>query len=168
MRCLLIASTLVLTACGGSGEEERGALNVEDRALANRIEDLAALEKNEAEAAVPEPASPLEPISYEDVAKELKPGAGCDLSVDGRFLLVAVTGDAIVKTRGRIVHLKQDGSPAETGGFFRGEGLSVSVGRIGADRIIVDETARWPAEAAVRRAGDEKPVTIAGTWRCGA
>jgi hypothetical protein len=165
MRSLLLPLLLLLTACGGGGDDAGG--NAVDPAFLNRIEDLSVLEKNEAEAA-PGPSFPLEPVSFEDVARELAPGAGCDLMADGRFLFVAVGQDAIARVRGKIVHLKPQGPLADTGGYFTGEGLSVSIGRVSPDSVSADGTARWPAEIAVRQKADEKPQTRSATWRCGA
>lgn len=168
MRHLVLAFALILTACGGGDEEESGALNIEDRALANRIEDLAVLEKNEAEAAAPKPLLPIEPLSHDEIARELQPSAGCDLSVGDQMLLVAGTNDAIVKADGKIVHLERQGRPTPTGGYFTGGGLSISIGRASPDGEAGEKASSWPAEASIRHVSEEKPQTIKAIWRCGA
>ncbi|QPQ55947.1 hypothetical protein IC614_05030 [Allosphingosinicella flava] len=163
----LLSVLLLLAGCGDGGE---GASNADNPALTNEIEDLAVLETGEAEEKAPRPSFPLQPIAIDEVHAALDPGAGCDLTRGGDYLLVAaLNGDAIVKVNGKIARLKGETRPGPTGGFFEGEGATVSIGRIAEEPgATLDETTSWPVEAAVRLKGGDKPVTVRASWRCGA
>ena len=167
MRLLLLSAILLLLS-GCDGGKDADTLNVDSKAEANRIADLAELDRNEiaAEQVRREPL-PLQPVTFEDADRELASGAGCDLIRGEDYLLVAVEGDAIVQVDGRIVHVTGDGLN-ESGGFFRSPQVTVSIGRTSDKAVIEGETARWPAEVSVRRVGDDKPVKVEAYWRCGA
>lgn len=82
----------------------------------------------------PPPAAPalpgLSPLSEEELAAELAPGARCRLRDGGRLLLAATTGGAIVKERGRIVHLRPQAYGREAlaeGGTFVAGALKIKI-----------------------------------------
>lgn len=156
------ALALFLSGCG-DGDESR----IDDAdELANAIENVSGAEPREKEKA-PDPLPPqLDVLSPEDVARELAPGAGCDLSRDGGMLLAAVQGDAMVRANGRIVHLRLEGPVGQTGGFFEGPGVTVSIGRTSDDATLVDATSSWPATVAVANPLGGAPEAFDAVWRC--
>lgn len=165
-RAIALAA-ICLASCGGDPDEST-VLNVESKAEANRIADLSELDKGEEAAIlVPPDPIPLQPLTFDEADRELAAGAGCDLILGDRLLLVAVEGDAIAKVGGRIVHLTTD-SLTPSGGFFKSDAVTISIG-ITSDRAVVEgETARWPADVAIRKTGAEKPTQVKASWRCGA
>jgi len=158
-----LAPLALLLAAAGCGDGGTAAETNEE--LANQIERIAEAPKHKE--VVPRPPD-LEAIGREEIERELAPGAGCDLSQDGRYLLVAVTGDAIAKVRGRIVHLRADGPVGPTGGFFRGPGITISVGRKTDTGRRIDEVTSWPAEVAILAENIRERNRLEAVWSCGA
>ena len=154
------AAMLVLSACGAS---EQGQSNASLSDIAN----VSGLEL-ETEDVPPVPAPRLEPLSRAEIEREISAGAGCDLSRDGRILLVAVGGEAIAKADGRIVRLRAEGSVEPNGAYFASDALRVSIGRASQEGRALDETTSWPARAAVSSPASDAPDEFDGSWTCGA
>jgi hypothetical protein len=77
-------------------------------------------------------------------------------------LLVAQGGAALARIDGRLEALSQAGPVDATGAFFRGPGVTVSIG--GHDPHPI---AAAPAGVTVTGAGDYPPQRIEATWGCG-
>ena len=86
----------------------------------------------------------------------------CRLSRAGETLLVARDGAALARIDGRLAALAQAGPVDATGAFFRGPGISISVG--GHDPHPI---AAAPAGVTITGAGEDPPQKIEATWGCG-
>jgi hypothetical protein len=110
----------------------------------------------------------LEPLGIDDIQSEALIGAGCTLMLGDAILLAAVSGRAAARVDGRLVRLAHEGPLGESGGFFRGQGLSVSVGRAAGPGSAVEEGRSWPVRATVTRRADNLSHAFEALWVCGA
>ena len=117
----------------------------------------------------PAPLPGLMPLDEAEVRAELGSGASCALSDGGRLLMVAMLGDAVVRHRGRIVHLKPEAKNwnalAEGGRFAAGE-LAVEIDA-GAEVARQEEVIERDASVSVIRAGRGFSVSHGPRWACG-
>lgn len=158
VRALLLAA-LLLPGCG-----EPGAAGT-DAATANQIERLSTprVEKQD-----PQASARLQPITPEDLEREGLLGAGCEFSLEGHTLLVAVGSDAIVRVEGALRHLIHSAPVGPTGGFFEDRQLSVSVGRTSDAGTAANPSAGSAARITVSNRRTEVQREMIGAWRCDA
>ena len=151
-------------AVGGCGRDEPALDNAQ---IAQTIENVA--EAHEPEKKGP-PAPALLELHADDLARELRLGAGCDFFQDGRLLFVSTSGDALAKINGTPVHLAASGPVGPTGGYFITVRFSISVGRVSEGGTTAGETTAWPARLTLtdRRAQENGELRLEGVWRCGA
>jgi hypothetical protein len=144
----LLALALPLAGCGG---EEKPLNEAEAARSIERVATAAPAKK-------PDHRPALAPLSAAEVG-ELRPGARCAFSVGEQLVFVAVPGDAMAKVNGRLVRFTTAGPLGPTGGYFVGEGYTLSVGRTkNGGRIAVSDHSRT-----------ERPVREhRGSWGCGA
>lgn len=155
---------LALAGCGRSDD----STELNEAELARAIENIAE-ERPAGKETPPEPA--LLPLEGPELGRELKPGAGCGFSADGRLLFAAVAGDAVGKVSGRIVHFATGAAPTPTGGFFTGGPYSISIGRISEGGLApAAETQGGRARLVLTdRSGEQRrDIRLEGTWRCAA
>ena len=157
-RALLLAA-LLLPGCGEPGAAGNKA------ATANQIERLSTPRVEKAD---PEASARLQPITLEDLEREGLLGAGCDFSLEGHTLLVAVGSDAVVRVEGALRHLIHSAPVGPTGGFFEDRQLSVSVGRTEEAGTAGNALAGSAARITVTNRRTEVQREMIGTWRCGA
>ena len=157
------AALLGLAGCG-DGDEQSPLNNV---ALAETVERLAEAPR-EKDSQPPPPA--LLEVRREDLERELRARAGCDFSEGGRLLFAAVSGDAIARVNGRLLHFAATGPAGPTGGFFTSGSFSISIGRLTETGVTVEETTTWPAHLVLTDRGREqdRELRLQGAWRCGA
>ena len=141
---------LFLAAACGSGEEEAVEPNMSNEALAETLERVHVAKKGEDKPANPGPQ--LGFLREEDMTPAFRGRPSCRLGRDRKVMLVAVGQGAVARIDGRPVRLAIAGPVGPSGGFFEGEGYTVSVGR----RTPV--APRGDAVPIARRAG----VTIGG------
>ena len=148
---------LLLSACGGDGEEARGA-----PPDTNQIERLATPEEVEED---PQASARLQPLTPEDVAQAGLSASGCSFR-SGSSLLVATGGsDSIARVGGQLVHLIQSSPVGPSGGFFEDRGLSISIGRTEAV-AAADERLASPARATITNRRTQAQVELNGVWSC--
>jgi len=158
MKAAALLLALGLAACG-RGEDANGY------ATANQIERLASPPERKSDPLV---AVRLEPIAPAELEREGVVGAGCAFTRDGRMLLAAAGGNAIVRVGGATRHLVQTNPVGPSGGFFEDRQLSVSVGRTGAAGAAAGEARSWPARLRVSHRRGELHRDLLGVWTCGA
>ena len=124
LRYALPALALALPACGGGGSgEERQPSPAEVMSALNQARaDLAphVVEKRER----------LSPIAPAELEARFRTRPSCRLSRAGSLLLAWAPEAAVARVDGRLARLKRGGAVDPSGGFFEGEGITISVGRL--------------------------------------
>jgi hypothetical protein len=152
---------LLLAACGGPDEDDRPRANSVEE-LENRLEKLADRTTEEIE-----PAPRLSNLKESDLGPELRSNPACRLHRDRRLLLVVNASGGVARIDGRRVPLAVSGPVGPTGGFFAGQGVTVSVGRTEpSGNDAAEYGLGWPARVTV--GGDkERPLEKQeATWIC--
>lgn len=158
MHRLLLVAAMFVAACGADG-------GAGGNATENQIEKLSTPRVEKAD---PGETARLEPLTPQDLEREGLLGAGCAFSSEGRTLLAAVGGDAVVRIQGELRHLVPSAPVGPTGGFFEERQLSVSVGRTAGTPIAAEEAGSWPARITVTNRRTEGRQEQSGLWTCGA
>lgn len=134
MRALIVLSAAILAGCAPEEAAEPEPAGGTEMAAGMEAPQAGPGEKLPDPPAPPPPPPPdlagLLPLSEAEIAGALGPGPSCTLGHGGRPLMVATVGDAIVKDRGRIVHLTpeaRDWKALVEGGRFTADGLVVDV-----------------------------------------
>jgi hypothetical protein len=158
MRLPSLPLLLALAACGRDGGEAADANSAEE--LENRIENLATIREEP-------PPQRLAYLRNGDLWPENRVRPACRLHQEGKLLLVANGSGAIVRVDGQRRALMPAGPVGPTGGYFRGAGVTVSVGRTAqveaeADRFGPGAAAR----ATVGGRDDVPPERHEGRWIC--
>ena len=150
--------------CSGNSDsrnEEQGpASELPPDELFDRIE--AARELKPREEVQPERIGTL---ADAEIPQDLRIGPACTLMRGGALLLVAGAQGAAARIDGRPVRLQIAAPVGPSGGFFRAEGVTISIGR------QVPPTAAGPEPAALATAtigngADAQLQKIAGMWEC--
>jgi hypothetical protein len=161
MRPLLLLLALLASAgCGGDREQAPDANSAEE--LENRIENLAVLREET-------PPQRLAYLREGDLWPQNRTRPACRLHQQGRLLLVANESGAVVRVDGQRRSLMPAGPIGPTGGFFRGAGVTVSVGRT--SPVAAEADAYGPGAAARATVGgreDVPPERHEARWICGA
>lgn len=160
MRFALLLVPLLLSACGGSADEEPQANSAEE--LENRLDKLA--DRTEEEIEKPRRLAYLQ---VRDITPELKAPPSCRLHQSGRLVLVVNATGGVARIDGRRVPLTVSGPVGPTGGFFTAPGVTLSVGRTAPFAADADVyVSGWTATATL--GGDEakKIEKFEATWIC--
>ncbi|HEV2867362.1 MAG TPA: hypothetical protein VGX37_12705 [Allosphingosinicella sp.] len=149
---------LLPAACGGGGREEGNATQ-------SQIERLSTPQAEKQDLSA---SARLQPLSPEDLERGGVLGAGCAFASDGRLLLAAAGGAAIVRVQGHALRLFAAAPVGPTGGFFEAPPLSVSIGRSSPAGTAAQEASSWPARITVTNRRTRMQQELAGIWTCGA
>jgi hypothetical protein len=154
----LLCAAALLPACGGESAD-RAKLPPEE--LANRIEDLAV-------GKVEEEKSPrMAFLQEEDIGPEFRDRPSCRLHRGNRLLLIVVEGRGLARIDGRAVPLDIAAPVGPTGGFFTGEGVTVSIGRTGRFPAEAESYGRdWTAGATIGGSADKPIEKLDASWVC--
>ncbi|MFL6843902.1 MAG: hypothetical protein ACJ8ER_03365 [Allosphingosinicella sp.] len=159
-RFLLLASCLVLAACGEEEAPVARANSVDE--LSNRLDKLS--DRTSEDIELP---PRLLPLLAPDVGPELRARPACRLGRDGHLLLIVNAAGAVARIDGRRVPLAVSGPVGPTGGFFTAPGITVSVGRVAPfANDAADYAQDWPARVSI--GGDkERPIEkYEASWMC--
>ena len=145
-----------LAAC--SGDAPAGPVDeAEAERLAGRIEALAVL--NEAET---QPPPRLGTLAAGDIPPEYR-GPACRLQQGETLLLLAAAPGALARVDGRVVRLSVAGPAGPSGGFFKAQGVTVSVGR----RVGGSEADGASLAGATVGGDPKRPIErLTGRWSC--
>jgi hypothetical protein len=111
----------------------------------------------------------LLPLTQAQIAEELGSGASCQLVEGDQVLMVAMIGDAIANDRGRVVHLKREGSTWNAlfaGGSFTSEGLTIEV-EPGFETSRQEEVIERDTSLTVKRGRRGLSTSHGPKWVCG-
>lgn len=154
-------AALLLSGCGDSGPQG-------DAESANLVRPAPTGAASQPRRLQPDgPPPQLEPLGSDEIEAAALEGAGCDFTIGEQVLLVAVEREAIVRVGGRILRLSHYGPLGNTGGFFAGREVRVSVGRTEGARARESDGPSWPARIAVTSPTSGQPSRIEGRWSCG-
>ncbi len=155
---VLLAAFLALASCRRAADDQPV---VPPDQLANAIENVRQLKDTP-----PPPPKRLGFLTPNDLAR-VTGGIACTLRRDGRILLVAGTARALARVDGRVVLLDLAGPMDASAAFFRGERVTISIGRHNtvapqADVAGID----WPVGVTVGDMPQAEDQKLDATWSC--
>jgi hypothetical protein len=157
------ALALVLLALAGC---RRDRLTTNDAQIAETIANIAE-ERPVTKQETPPPA--LAEIAPPELEGALRPGVRCAFSEGGRLVFASVSGEAVAKMNGQLVHFAASGPTGDTGGYWVTDRFSISIGRATDDGVGAGATTTSPARLVLtdRRRDENAETRLAGSWHCG-
>jgi hypothetical protein len=155
---ILVGVAALVSSCG-SEPADTAQLPPED--LANRIDELAVgkVEKTK--------APRMTFLRAADIGPEFRDRPSCRLHRGDRILLIVVEGRGLARIDGRVVPLAISAPVGPTGGFFTGEGVTISVGRTGQFPAEAESYGRdWTAGATIGGSTDKPIEKLDASWVC--
>lgn len=157
-----MAMLLLLAGCGGGGSDPTAGKS--DEQLRREIEALAEpkpIAKDEP------PPFRLRPLKVGEVRQHVGGRPACILVYRGLVFFVTSGDRGIANVDGRTAELVATGPVGPTGGFFSGQGATISIGRFAqyAGRAEAYAPA-WPVDVAVGGAKEIMPQRFEGSWTC--
>jgi hypothetical protein len=161
LRHIGCAFSLLLASCGGSGDPTEGK---SPEQLRREIEAVATPKPP------PEDRPPpfrLRPLKVGEVRQYVGGHPACMLVYRDRIFFTTISMEGIARIDGRLVRLTASGPVAGSGGFFRAEGATISIGRVAqyAGRAEAYVPA-WAVDVAVGGAREIKPQRFEASWTC--
>jgi hypothetical protein len=147
------AFLLAVAGCGSRGSET---------AAAPSPEEIRNLMKGNVVQEAPPPPLRLGVLADAEIAPRFREKPLCRLRQGDKVLLVAKGKEALARVDGRVAVLAQGGPVDATGAFFRGQGITISIG--GRDLHPIGA-----APAGVTLAGgppDSAPQKLEAMWGC--
>jgi hypothetical protein len=155
---LLVGVAAFLASCGS---ETADTPQLPPEELANRIDELAVGKVEETKA----PRMAL--LRQADIGPEFRDRPSCRLHRGDGILLIVVEGRGLARIDGRAVPLAISAPVGPTGGFFTGEGVTISVGRTGQFPAEAESYGRdWPAGATIGGSTDKPIEKLDASWVC--
>jgi hypothetical protein len=146
---ILAGASLLGGGCGKGGQEPSPP--------PDQLRQL--MHANGAETPPPPPPSRLALLRPADVDARFQGRPACRLVHDADTLLIARDGVALARIDGRVATIAQSGPVDRSGAFFRGPGITISIGG-------GDPHAGGPAGVTVSGRGDDPPQRLQGVWSC--
>ena len=160
LRSAWLAVLIGLSVGGCGGEEERQTSDMPADVLYNSIEAA-----REAKPAGQTPPKRLGVLAAADLPADLRTGSACRLMQGERLLLHAAASGAVARIDGRPRRLRIAGPVGPSGGFFAGDGITISVGRQ-VPPVGEGYEPPAPATASIGNAVDPQVEQVAGMWAC--
>lgn len=157
--CVLIF--LLGAACGESGDPTAGKSPEQLRREIEAVATPPLLPKDRP------PPFRLRPLKVSEVRDYVGDRPACMLVYRDRIFFSTIGMEGIARIDGRLVRLTASGPVAGSGGFFRAEGATISIGRVAqyAGRAEAYVPA-WAVDVAVGGAPEIKPQRFEGSWTC--
>ena len=160
-RTACLFALLFAAACGQSDDPTRGK---SPEQLQREIEAVATPKP------LPKDAPPpfrLRPLKVGEVREFIGNAPACLLVYRDRIFFAAVGAEGRARIDGRPARLAAAGPVGASGGFYRAEGATISIGRVGqyAGRAAAYVPV-WAVEVAVGGATELKPQEFEGSWTC--
>jgi hypothetical protein len=157
--CCVLA--LLAASCGESGDPTAGKSPEQLRREIEAVATPPLLPKDRP------PPFRLRPLKVGEVREYIGSRPACMLVYRDRIFFTTIGVEGIARVDGRLARLAASGPVAGSGGFFRAEGATISIGRVAqyAGRAAA-YVPGWAVDVAVGGAADIKPQRFEGSWTC--
>lgn len=158
---LCIAASLVAAACGGDHDPTEGKSPEQLRREIEAVASPKLLPKDKP------PPFRLRPLNVGEVRTFVGDGPACMLVFRDRIHFAASGLKGIARIDERLTNLAAAGPVGASGGFFRADGTTLSIGRVGQYAGHAETyVPAWPVDVAVGGAADIEPQEFQGSWTC--